>query len=410
MLTWVLLTLALTTAPPPPAPQPPAPQPADARAQAEQLARSGSYRAALERFQALAAANPDDVEARIWIARLHAWMEDDERAVAVYESILATQPQHLDANIGLGDAFVRMGRLREAADVLGRAESQAPQNPTLLVALGRLNHASGHLDRAVDYFQRALAIDSTSPGVRAELEALQRERAHRVEVGYLLEHFNQDDTPDPQAGFGGVNLRVNDALRVSGTVQYERKFSNSEARGGAGIEWHLTPGLEVHGGALIGDDGLVLPKVDGYGGINYRRGRATWSFDLRFAEFESVDVQIGGAGLRLALTKQADAWARYYRFSTDYPAGLSDIVQSWVLGASGHPAPEWTVGAEYTRGPDQLEMLTIDQTGTFETNTYSGFIELLLTPMLSVQGRYDYQDRPAEVRVHRATFRLVHRF
>ena len=410
MLTWVLLTLALTTAPPSPAPQPPAPQPADARAQAEQLARSGSYRAALERFQALAAANPDDVEARIWIARLHAWMGDDERAVAVYESILATQPQHLDANIGLGDAFVRMGRLREAADVLGRAESQAPQNPTLLVALGRLNHASGHLDRAVDYFQRGLAIDSTSPGVRAELEALQRERAHRVEVGYFLEHFNQDDTPDPQAGFGGVNLRVNDALRVSGTVQYERKFSNSEARGGAGIEWHLTPGLEVHGGALIGDDGLVLPKVDGYGGINYRRGRATWSFDLRFAEFESVDVQIGGAGLRLALTKKTDAWARYYRFSTDYPAGLSDIVHSWVLGTSGHPAPEWTIGAEYTRGPDQLEMLTIDQTGTFETNTYSGFVELLLTPMLSVQGRYDYQDRPAEVRVHRATFRLVHRF
>jgi Tfp pilus assembly protein PilF len=411
MLTWVVLTLAIASAAPPSTLQPPAPQPAaDARAQAEQLARSGSYRAALERFQALAAANPDDIDARIWIARLHALMGDDERAVAVYESILATQPQHLEALIGVGDAFVRMGRLREAADLLGRAESQAPQNPALLVALGRLNHASGHLDRAVDYFERALAIDSTSPGVRTELEALQRERAHRIEVGYLLEHFNQDDTPDPQAGFGAVNVRVNDALRVTGTVQYERKFSESEARGGAGIEWHLTPGLEVHGGALIGDDGLVLPKIDGYGGINYRRGRATWSFDLRFAEFENVDVQIGGAGLRLALTKQADAWARYYRFSTDYPVGLSDIVHSWVLGASGHPAPEWTVGAEYTRGPDQLDMLTIDRTGAFESNTYSGVIELLLTPMLSIQGRYDYQDRPAEVRVHRGTFRLVHRF
>ena len=56
-------------------------------------------------------------------------------------------------------------------------------------------------------------------------------------------------------------------------------------------------------------------------------------------------------------------------------------------------------------------MLTIDQTGAFETNTYSGFVELLLTPMLSVQGRYDYQDRPAEVRrPSRARFRLVHRF
>ncbi len=411
MLTWVVFTLAIAAAAPPATLQPPAPQPAaDARGQAEQLARSGAYRAALERFQALAAANPGDIEARIWIARLHAWMGDDERAVAVYESILATQPQHVDALIGLGDAFVKMGRLHDAGDVLGRAESQAPQNPALLVALGRLNNASGHLDRALDYFQRALAIDSTSTTVRAELEAVQRERAHRIDVGYLFEHFNQDDTPDPQAGFGSVNVRVNDALRVSGTVQYERKFSESEARGGAGIEWHLTPALQVHAGALIGDDGLILPKVDGYGGIDYRSGRATWSVDLRFAEFDSVDVQIGGAGLRLALTSQADAWARYYRFSTDYTMGTSDIVQSWVLGASGHPAPAWTVGAEYTRGPDQLEMLTIDQTGTFETNTYSGFIELLLTPMLSVQGRYDYQDRPAEVRVHRATFRLVHRF
>ena len=115
MLTWVLLTLAITTAPPPPSPQPPAPPPAaDARTQAEQLARSGSYRAALERFQALAAANPDDIEARIWIARLHALMGDDERAVSVYESIVATHPNHFDALVGLGDAFVRMGRLREA--------------------------------------------------------------------------------------------------------------------------------------------------------------------------------------------------------------------------------------------------------------------------------------------------------
>ena len=54
-------------------------------------------------------------------------------------------------------------------------------------------------------------------------------------------------------------------------------------------------------------------------------------------------------------------------------------------------------------------MLTIDRTGAFETNT-PGFVELLLTPMLSIQGRYDYQDRPADVRGHRGTFRLVHRF
>ena len=39
----------------------------DARAEAERLARSGARQQALERFQALAAENPDDIASRVWI-------------------------------------------------------------------------------------------------------------------------------------------------------------------------------------------------------------------------------------------------------------------------------------------------------------------------------------------------------
>jgi hypothetical protein len=55
-------------------------------------------------------------------------------------------------------------------------------------------------------------------------------------------------------------------------------------------------------------------------------------------------------------------------------------------------------------------MLTIDRLGAFESNTYSTFVELLVRPMLSVHARYDYQDRPSEVRVHRAGLQLIRRF
>ncbi len=406
MLMWMVLSLAIAAAPQSTGAQPAA----DSRAQAEQLARSGSYSAALERFQALAAANPDDVDARVWIGRLHAWMGNYDRAVGVYESIIATQPEHLDSLIGLGEALVATGRLREAGDALKRAEAQAPENVSLLAAQGRLHRAGGHLDLSLAYYQRALAIDPAAASVRAEFDALRRERAHRLELGYFFEHFNLEDVPNPQAGTGAVNLRVNERLRVVGLVQHQRRFSQSETRGGGGIEWQLTPAVQLHGGALVGGDALILPKVDGYGGVSYTRGRATWSFDLRFAEFENVDVQVGGPGLRLALPRQISAWAKYYRFATDHPIGLSDIVHSWALGTSGHPAPGWTLGVEYTRGPDQLDMLTIDRIGAFEANTYSGFLEILLTPMFSAQARYDYQDRPDEIRVHRAILRAVHRF
>ena len=406
MLIWIAMTVALAAAPQPGAGQ----ASADSRAQAEQLATSGSYGAALQRFQALAAANPDDIEARLWIARLHHWMGHDSRALDVYDSIIATNPRHVDALVGAGDALVRLGRLKEAGDVLSRAEAVAPDNVSVLAAQGRLHTAGGHTALALAYYKRAVTIDGADAVARGELEAVQRDRAHRVELGYFFEHFNLEDTSNSQAGMATINLRAAESFRVSGTVQHERKFSESETRGGAGIEWLLTPAVQVHGGALFAGDSIVLPKSDAYGGINYRRGRATWSFDLRVAEFQQADAQIGGVGLRLSLPRNTNAWVKYYRFSTDYELAPSDIVHSWVLGVSGRPNAEWVLGAEYTRGPDQLEMLTVDRLGAFETNTYSAFTEFLLTPMLSLHARYDFQDRPSEVRVHRAVLRLVHRF
>ena len=42
--------------------------------------------------------------------------------------------------------------------------------------------------------------------------------------------------------------------------------------------------------------------------------------------FEFEEHAIGGAGLKVALPHDATVSAKYYRFSTDYSDGLSDIV------------------------------------------------------------------------------------
>lgn len=401
---WMLLVVVLSAG------QAVQTQPAgDARAQAEQLAKSGSYRAALERFQAIAAANPDDIEARLWIARLYRSLGENRRAADVYQSIVATSPQQLEAVLELGRTLIVLGRLSEAADTLARAESLAAENAAVLAAQGRLHATAGRPTLALAYYQRALTINPGNDLVRREYDELRASRAHRVEFGYFLEHLNTD-VPDPQAGSGTINARVSESVRLSGTVQHQRKFSRSETRGGGGLEWVLRHDLRVHGGVLVGDDLEIFPKADGYGGLTYTHGRATWSFDVRFADFEGADVNIGGGGLRLALPQQSSVWANYYRFDTDYEFAPSDVVHSWVFGGAGRPRPEWILGGEYTRGPDQLDMLTSDRLGEFETNTYSAFSEIFFSPMTSTVARYDYQDRPSDVRMHRLTIRLVHRF
>jgi YaiO family outer membrane protein len=405
MLTWIVLSVVVVAGV-----QAPNPQGGEARAQAEQLARSGSYRAALERFQAIAAQNPDDIEARIWIARLYRSLGDNGRAVDVYQSILATKADHPEALLGLGDTLIATGRLREAAETLKRAESLAPENAAVLASQGRLHAAAGRTELSLAYYGRSLALQPGADSVRREYDEVRARRAHRVEVGYQFEHFNTD-IPNPQAVFGTVNGRLSESLRVSGTVQYQRRFSRNEARGGAGVEWMVNRNLRVNGGALFSGDAQILPDVDGYGGIAYTAGRATWSFDLRVAQFDGADVNVGTGGLRLALPRNAAAWIRYSRFDTDYELQTSDdIVHAWVLGASGRVNREWTLGAEYTRGPDQLEMLTVDRIGPFEANTMSGFAEFFINPLTSFAARYDYQARPDEVRVHRAGVRLIHRF
>lgn len=132
----------------------------DARQEAERLAASGAHEEALERFQAIAAANPDDIGARIWIGRLHMRMGHARRAAAVYESIVAVDPKNVEALAGLGAALVEAGDLDAAAGVLTRAEALAPERIDVLAAQGA---STGRLDAPRS---RSPTTDARSPPSR----------------------------------------------------------------------------------------------------------------------------------------------------------------------------------------------------------------------------------------------------
>src|SRR5512132_2737835 len=151
----------------------------DPHAEAERLANSGAYAAALRAFQAIAAANPDDIDARLWIGRMHTRLGHPEHAANVYRSILATQPQNLDALIGLGNSLVALGRLKEAADALNRAEAMAADRPAVLTAQGHLHEAANRTTLALAYYLRAISLDPSNTDAKQAADALRALRAHR---------------------------------------------------------------------------------------------------------------------------------------------------------------------------------------------------------------------------------------
>src|SRR5688500_13907702 len=100
--------------------------------EATALAETGNHEAALDAFRRIAAANPRDHAARLWIARLHNQMGNPELAEPVYRSVMLEDPANFDAMLGIGVTLVALGRTDDGIEMLRRAEDQPPQNAVVL--------------------------------------------------------------------------------------------------------------------------------------------------------------------------------------------------------------------------------------------------------------------------------------
>jgi YaiO family outer membrane protein len=385
------------------------PQGADQRAEAERMAKSGNSAAALKQFQAIAAANPDDIDARLWIARLHAQMGHPEHAVDVYRSILAAQPQNLDALIGMGQSLVKLERLREAADALNRAEAMAGDRPAVLAAQGQLHQAENRTTLALAYYERALSLDPGNAEVRALADVLRAERGHRLELDYDFQHLNTD-VDDSHAGTFELNARANDLLRVFGRGQVERLFGVNDERAGGGIEWSMTRQATLRIGALFGFDPVYLPKSDVFVEAALQQGRARWGVLVQRAVFEGSDLWIGGPELTVRLKGGVDASIDYFHGQAAVENVTNDFGTDTVaIRISGPVTQRVRLGAGFTHGIDRLDWLTSDRI-TFEADTFSLRAACAFTPFVTLEVGYDFQSRPEDVQVHRARAGLTYRF
>lgn len=381
----------------------------DAKTQAERLARGGSHQEALKRFQALAAVNPDDVDARLWIGRLHLLLGHPQRAAAVFESIVAIQGQNVEALTGLGLALIETGDRRAAADALNRAEALAAERVDVLAAQGQLHAADGRDTLALAYYGRALASDPNNATIQAKADALRASRAHRVEVGYDTQSF------DPSvgafhAGRVEINARLNEAFRVFTRGQILRHDGDDEIRGGAGIEWTVGPSLQLRGGAQFGSSTFRLPKVDAFADATFVRGRASWTLRGHFFDFDGVDLWIGGPGVGIEITPRMTLVAEYLHGRVSPAPVGSDTVSSGLIGLHGRLTPVATGFVEYHRGLDRLDWFTIDRIGAKGANTVSVGGAADLTPFVGLGARYDYQERRDNLKVHKASAHFTFRF
>ena len=389
------------------APAPNTASPSDLGAAIE-LAQSGQNAEALIAMQKIAAANPEDHVARLWIANVHMRMGHPELAEPVYRSIAIEDPRNVGAWVGLGTALLHQDRIIEGLDVLKRAEEIAPENPNVVGALAAAYQLAGDDQQSISYRQRLVTISPTKANVML-LEDARRAHGHRFETQAYDEDFS-GPTQSTRASDIAINYRVSEVVRVIGRAQLQTKFGRREDREGGGIKWRWTPWGTFTGQVLIGDDNHVLPQRDYLGRIDYGYRSVTWTGQLRYFDFFGANVLMVSPGVTLAPAPRWTVGLRYALTSTDFATVTGIKGHTFDVRVARELAPRIWARGGYIRGVENFENFSIDQAGEFRANTGTAALQILLPSLTSIVGSYDYQWRADDVRMGRARVALVQAF
>ena len=105
---------------------------------ARQLALSKRYVEANENYSAVLLREPQNLTAKVGLAKVASWQGDLDRSLALYEEVLARSPHLYDARVGKGFTLAWMGRNEEALTILRSAAKVHPEDQEVATEVARL--------------------------------------------------------------------------------------------------------------------------------------------------------------------------------------------------------------------------------------------------------------------------------
>ena len=377
--------------------------------QAVEAANEGRDAEALAAFQRLVNLNPDDLDGRLWIARLHVRMGNQDLAEPVYRGVLLEDPSDLEAMLGVANALLARGEFEQAEEILDVAEELEPENDEVISAVGRSHLYAGRTPRAIEYFERAYAVSPTEQH-RMSLEGARLSYLHRVELRGSGEQFG-GSTPDSHSGDVTVNIRLNDRWRVFGRGQAQRKFGVSEQRGGGGAEWRWKSTTILRAHALVMPDNTVMPEGDYMGELQYTYMDATWTGSVRHFDFTGAKTTAISPAVQWTPAGTRYAFGLRYALSWSESNTLASVSSGHSLHLQGAYRVRPRVWAQlgYAAGVEDFENFSIDRIGDFRANTAAAGFRIDLPTLTGIVGNYERQWRSGDD-MNRFSLSLQQRF
>jgi len=352
------------------------------------------YEDALVIFRRLSEQDPDDLEARIWVARILSWKGDYVHAEELYQRILVVAPENLEAQLGLIDLWSWQGQYDRAVQGLLQLRARDSRNTEVLVRLGKLAHWQHRRAEALVYYREVLALDPDHQEAREALEALLAVKTFRIESGYFLEEYNFFSNTN---GFFIEFLHRNrDRLTLLARFQWQNKFDENNARFIGGLTYRVLDRTWIRGEIAWAPSGdTVIANQDYTGEVTQGLGpKVAVGVGYRFLNFHDAEVQVIAGQFDCHPRDNLHLYVRYTPARTRF--GLLDqavwnqggwVRLVWDANQRLSPYVYFAVGAENFAG------LSAEKLGRFAGQTYGGGAEIRLPRHQGIRLGYYYQNR-----------------
>jgi hypothetical protein len=341
------------------------------RALAEQMARSGDTEKAMALFRRIVEQNPDDIEARLWIARLALRMGRVADAEAGFRSVLAGHPGHVDAMAGLGMTLKRKGEWQQALTLLSAARVRSPRDPDIVDAIEAMARAAGH--------------------------------------SMSVEGFGERGSPDSDLSSGSLEaaVRVTPRLHVEARSRLQRGPGYTDSMAGGGVRWRLGPSTTLGGRIAGGAGNVALAVSDVLGDATHYTGSWEVGGGVRWLSFAGADV------IAVSPTLAWDPGGRW-RLDGRYTYSRSRFSDSQSMGDHSvmvrdafRPWRRVSVLATYAHGIESFEQLTVSRIGALGITTVAAGVRINLPSVTTAAATWEHQWRSNDTVIDRVTVSLA---
>lgn len=176
------------------------------------LMRQKRYPEAILKLRTALELQPLYPEAVTALARVYLWTGRNEEAAALFGRLSKSYQMPPDASLDMARAYVGSKEYSKASAIYESLlkNSRAPR-AIVYTELGNVNLYEGHLQQAIEYYEKALEIDPNAPSARRQQALALSWSGRNEEALPLLNRLHQDDPADKE-----ISVALAHALAATG--------------------------------------------------------------------------------------------------------------------------------------------------------------------------------------------------